>query len=177
MTFTPTSIEGLRLIDMDRHVDERGWFARTWCGDELLDHGISPALSQCSSSFNAKRGTLRGMHYQNAPFEEAKIVRCTRGAIMDVALDLRIGSPTYRKWLSFELSADNGRALFIPKGCAHGFQTLCDDTEVLYMIDVSYVPGVGTGVRWNDPAFGIQWPLADEAILSERDATYPDFMA
>lgn len=140
---------------------------------------MNPAIAQCSTSFNRCAGTLRGMHYQAEPHAEAKLVRCTRGAIYDVALDLRPRSSTYRHWHGEELSADNGRALFIPEGCAHGFQTLDDDTEILYLISTPYEASAGRGVRWDDPAFGIVWPDPGYTgrILSDRDATYPDYTA
>lgn len=175
MKFTSTKIDGVWVLDLERHHDVRGWFARTWCADALRAHGLQASVIQCSSSFNARKGTLRGMHYQSAPHQEAKIVRCTRGAAVDVALDLRPESPTFCQWISTEITADNGCALYIPKGCAHGFQTLEDETEIFYMIDTPYAAGSARGARWNDPAFGIVWPLPDSAILSPRDANYPDF--
>jgi dTDP-4-dehydrorhamnose 3,5-epimerase len=173
MKFVPTKIEGVWIIEMERHHDERGWFARTWCKDEFSAQGIGEDFVQCSSSFNLRRGTLRGMHYQAAPHEEAKVVRCIRGAIYDVALDLREGSPTFRQWTALELTADNGLALYIPKGCAHGFQTLADNTEVFYQISTPWHPDSGRGVRWNDPAFRIEWPVEASLIQSERDRNYP----
>lgn len=174
MKFTETKIPGVWVIEMQRHQDERGWFARTWCASELQSHGLEHKLSQCSTSFNVRRGTLRGMHYQSAPYEEEKIIRCTRGSAFDVALDLRPSSPTYLKWTALELSAENGRALYIPKGCAHGFQTLEDSTEIFYSISIPYQPGNSSGVRWDDPLIHIDWPLPNEAILHPRDAEYPD---
>src|SRR5262245_41232115 len=132
MKFTTTIIAGVHVVEMERHTDDRGWFSRTWCRDELARHGLNPALRQCSASFNHRRGTRRGMHYQIAPFEEAKLVRCTRGACYDVALDLRPASTTFRQWFAVELSEETGRALYIPEGCAHGFQTLVENTEVFY---------------------------------------------
>ncbi|MBK8092703.1 MAG: dTDP-4-dehydrorhamnose 3,5-epimerase [Verrucomicrobiaceae bacterium] len=175
MNFLPTQIEGVWIVEMERRQDERGWFARTWCKDELKAHGLDPALAQCSSSFNHKRGTLRGMHYQAAPNEEVKLVRCTRGAVFDVVLDLRPDSQSFKHWHSVELSADNGRAIYIPKGCAHGYQTLMPDTELHYIISNRYIPESGRGLRWDDPTFGILWPMPDQAILSRRDASYPYF--
>ncbi len=174
MKFTPTKIEGVWIVEMERHLDERGWFARTWCAEELKTHGLDPCVAQCSASFNKQRGTLRGMHFQAAPHEEAKVVRCTRGTIYDVAVDLRPGSPTYLSWIAAELSEENGRSLYIPKGCAHGFQTLEDDTEILYMISCPYAPGHGRGARWNDPLLNIAWPLPESAVINQRDLTYPD---
>lgn len=175
MKFTPTKIDGVWIIEMERHADQRGWFTRTWCAEEFRAHGLEAGLDQCSSSFNLRRGTLRGMHYQAAPHEEAKVVRCTRGSVYDVALDLRVESPTFRQWVAAELTPENGRGFYIPKGCAHGFQTLTEDTEVLYMIAGSFHPESARGVRWNDPQFGINWPLSEFAITSPRDAQYPDF--
>lgn len=174
MKFTTTPIAGVWLVEMERSEDDRGWFARSWCAGEFVAHGLSTAFSQSSTSFNRRRGTLRGMHYQVAPHAEAKLVRCTRGAMYDVALDLRPSSPTFCKWFAAELTADNGRALYIPEGCAHGFQTLADDTEVLYQIAGEYHPASGRGVRWDDAAFGIQWPLLEPQI-SDRDQNYVDF--
>lgn len=173
MKFVPTKVEGVWIVEMERHHDERGWFARACCMEEFSAQGLDAGFVQCSSSFNLRRGTLRGMHYQSAPHEEAKLVRCIRGAIYDVALDLRAGSPTFRQWVAVELTADNGRALYIPKGCAHGFQTLADNTEVFYQISTPFHPGCARGVRWNDPAFGIEWPAEPSLIQSERDRNYP----
>ncbi len=174
MKFTTTPIAGAWLVEMERSEDDRGWFARSWCAGEFVAHGLNAAFSQSSTSFNRRRGTLRGMHYQVAPHAEAKLVRCTRGAMYDVALDLRPSSPTFCKWFAAELTADNGRSLYIPEGCAHGFQTLADDTEVLYQIAGEYHPASGRGVRWDDAAFGIQWPLL-EPLISDRDQNYVDF--
>ena len=173
MKFTPTKIAGVWLIEMERHEDERGWFARSWCAEEFAARGLNSQLAQCSVSFNKKKGTLRGMHWQAAPHAEAKLVRCTRGAIYDVALDLRTDSPTFRHWFAAELTADNGRALYIPEGCAHGFQTLADDSEVFYQISEGHHPEFSGGARWDDPAFCIRWPLADMSILSQYDAAIP----
>jgi dTDP-4-dehydrorhamnose 3,5-epimerase len=174
--FSPTVLAGAYVIDIEPVPDERGFFARSWCHEEFSRHGLNPDLAQCSISFSKKRGTLRGMHYQAAPHEETKVVRCTRGVIHDVILDLRPRSHTFRKWLAVELSADNHRMLYIPAGFAHGFQSLTDDTEVFYQISAPYHPASARGVRWDDPAFGIQWPAA-ERIISDRDRHYPDFLA
>lgn len=176
MKFTPTDLAGVWIIDPERHEDDRGWFARTWCAEEFKARGLDRHLAQCSASFNHRRGTLRGMHYQIAPHEEAKLVRCTRGAIFDVALDLRPGSPTFKRWAGVELTAENGRALHVPEGCAHGFQTLVDHTEVCYQIAGNWHPESARCVRWNDPVFGIDWPLVKEVFLSPRDAAVPDFV-
>jgi dTDP-4-dehydrorhamnose 3,5-epimerase len=175
MKFVATPLPGVWLVDLDRHVDERGFFARTWCAQEFEAHALNPRLAQCSLSFNARRGTLRGMHYQVAPHAEAKLVRCTRGAIYDVVLDLRPESPAYRRWFAAELEAGAGRALYIPEGCAHGFQTLVDETDVLYQISESYRPECARAVRWDDPAFQIVWPDVPHRVMSDRDRTLPDF--
>lgn len=154
--------------------DERGYFARTFCEAEFAAHGLSGRFEQSSLSRNLLAGTLRGMHYQAAPHAEAKFVRCVRGALLDVVVDIRPGSPTCGKWLAEKLTADGGAGLYIDPGLAHGFQTLVDDTDMLYQITPAFRPGFGAGVRWNDPAFGIDWPLPNP-ILSDRDAAYPDW--
>lgn len=177
MIFTATPIPGVCVVDLERREDPRGWFARSWCVDEFASRGLVFQPVQANLSFNETRGTLRGMHYQAAPHAESKLVRCSRGCFWDVALDLRPESPAYKTWFGIELSALNGRGLFIPEGCAHGFQTLEDDTEVSYLMGAKYQPDAARGLRWNDPAFGIQWPLAADAVLSPRDASYPDFVA
>jgi dTDP-4-dehydrorhamnose 3,5-epimerase len=173
MRFTQTAIDGVVIVDLDVVGDERGSFARLHCPEEFAAAGHPFSPLQTSLSRNLKTGTLRGLHYEAAPHEEAKLVRAVRGRIFDVAVDLRADSPTYRRWTGTELSAENGRALLIGKGLAHGFITLEDDTDVLYQIDRIFVPGHGRGARWNDPAFGIEWP-AEPLVISERDATYPD---
>lgn len=174
MKLSPTALAGACMIDIEPVPDERGFFARSWCREEFVRHGLNPDLAQCSISFNKKRGTLRGMHYQAKPHEETKVVRCTRGAIYDVIVDLRPESPTFRKWIAVELSADNRRMLYVPPGFAHGFQSLVDGTEVFYQISTFYRPESARGVRWNDPAFGIEWPVT-ERIISDKDRQYPDF--
>ncbi|WP_332773718.1 dTDP-4-dehydrorhamnose 3,5-epimerase [Phenylobacterium sp.] len=173
MRFSATGIEGVVIVDLDPVSDERGSFARLHCPEEFAAAGYPFTPLQTSLSRNLKAATLRGLHYQAAPHDEAKLVRVTRGAIFDVAVDLRPGSPTFRQWTGTELSVENGRALLIGRGLAHGFVTLEDDTDVLYQIDRIFEPGHGRGARWDDPAFGIQWPLTPR-IMSERDATYPD---
>jgi dTDP-4-dehydrorhamnose 3,5-epimerase len=167
-------LSGAFRVDMDRLEDDRGFFARSWCSREAEAHGLNPRIVQCNVSFNRRRGTLRGMHFQIAPHEEAKLVRCIRGALVDVIVDLRPESATFKKWEAFELTDDNRSAIYIPEGFAHGFQTLSDDTEVLYQMSEFYSPACARGVRWNDPAFGIAWPLANP-IVSSKDASYPDF--
>jgi dTDP-4-dehydrorhamnose 3,5-epimerase len=171
LILTETPLAGAFLMDIERHEDERGFFARTFCGDELRTRGLEPDVAQCSVSYNVARGTLRGLHYQDPPHEEVKIVRCTRGAIWDVIVDLRRHSTTYRRWTGIDLTADNRRALYIPRGLAHGFITLCDDAEVFYMMGNPYVAGAARGIRWDDPAFAIDWPIAP-AVMSDRDRTY-----
>jgi dTDP-4-dehydrorhamnose 3,5-epimerase len=173
--FTETDVAGVYLIDLEPIADERGFFARTWCERELAAHGLDTRIAQCNTSFNAKKGTLRGLHYQVAPFEEVKIVRCISGAIGDVVVDLRAGSPTYLRHAAITLTADNRRMLYIPTGVAHGFQTLADDTEVSYQMSEVYSPEHARGVRWDDPVFGISWPEA-ERIVNERDRSYPDYL-
>ncbi len=174
MIFEAGAIPGTFLVRPEPLDDERGLFARVWCRGEFAAKGLAAELGQCSLSFNPKRGTLRGLHYQASPLEEAKLVRCTRGAIFDVAVDLRPDSRTFRHWISAELTEENRAALYVPPGCAHGFMSLRDDTEVLYMISREHSPEHARGVRWDDPAFGITWPRK-WAVLSARDAGYPDF--
>jgi dTDP-4-dehydrorhamnose 3,5-epimerase len=174
MNFIETGLPGAWLIQPEPVEDERGFFARTYSHAEFAERGLETHWTQCSLSYNAKAATLRGMHYQAHPYEEAKLVRCSRGALYDVLLDLRTGSPTYRRWYAVELTAKNHRLLYVPKGFAHGFMTLADETEVSYQISAAYHPASVRGVRWNDPAFGIQWPC--QAItLSLKDRSYPDF--
>jgi dTDP-4-dehydrorhamnose 3,5-epimerase len=172
-----TPIPGAYLIEYEPFTDERGWFARTFDRDELARLGLDPAVAQCSTSFNARAGTLRGMHWQEQPHGEVKHVRCTRGAIFDVMVDMRPDSPAYCRWYGAELTPDNGRALYIPVDVAHGFQTLADASEVSYQMSHEYVPDAARGVRFDDPAFGIEWPEppGGERHMSERDRTYPDF--
>jgi dTDP-4-dehydrorhamnose 3,5-epimerase len=172
--FTPTPLGGAFVIEPQRLEDPRGFFARTWCAREFQAHGLETRVAQCSVSFNKKKGTLRGMHYQVAPAAETKIVRCTRGSIYDVVIDLRPSSPTFTRHLAVVLTAGNGKMLYIPPGFAHGFQTLEDDTEVFYQMSEFYAPEHAHGVRWDDPAFGIRWP-DDERTIIDRDRTYPDF--
>jgi dTDP-4-dehydrorhamnose 3,5-epimerase len=174
LIFQPSPLAGAFVVELERREDERGFFARSFCQDEFAKHGLNPRLVQCNVSFNTRRGTLRGMHYQAKPHEEAKVVRCTQGAVFDVMVDLRPKSATFKRWQGVELSAANRRALYIPEGFAHGFQTLTDDAELLYLMSEFYHPECARGVRWDDPAFGIEWPLKDPH-MSERDRTYPLF--
>lgn len=172
MIYHYTQISDVFLIESDRHVDKRGWFARTFCAEEFADLNLTETFSQCGASYNAKRGTLRGLHYQADPYPEAKLVRCVRGALFDVAVDIRPDSPTFGRWTAAELTSDNGRMLYIPEGCAHGFQTLAGETEIVYQISVSYRPELSRGIRWDDADIGIDWPVTD-AILSDRDRDLP----
>lgn len=174
MIFSAARIAGAWLIDIEQLGDERGFFARTWCQRELTAHGLDAGIAQESISWNRHKGTTRGLHFQRPPHDEVKIVRCTRGAIFDVIIDIRPDSPTFRHWQGVELSADNRRAFYVPKGCAHGFQTLADETEVAYVISAFYAPEAAAGYRYNDPAFGISWPLP-VTIISENDLRWPDF--
>lgn len=175
MIFKQTKLKGAYLIEMEALEDSRGFFARTFCREEFEKHGLTPQVAQCNLSFNRKRGTLRGIHYQVAPHEEAKLVICLAGSIYDVIVDLRADSPTYGEWIALELSArDHCRMLYIPQGFAHGFQTLEDDSEVFYQISEFYAPEYARGIRWNDPTLRIQWP-EPHPILSKRDMSHPDF--
>jgi dTDP-4-dehydrorhamnose 3,5-epimerase len=174
MVFIETSLKDVYIIDLHRLEDFRGFFGRSWCRREFEEQGLNPKLVQCNISFNKKRGTLRGMHYQLAPHEETKLVRCTMGAIYDVALDLRSDSPTFKNWLAIELTAENRRALYIPEGFAHGFQTLADNTEVFYQMSEFHYPEAARGVRWNDPTFDIHWPI-ETFVISEKDNNYPNW--
>jgi dTDP-4-dehydrorhamnose 3,5-epimerase len=177
MIFRATPLSGAFLIDLSKFEDERGFFAHTWSASEFARHGLESRMVECSVSWNTKRGTLRGMHYQAAPHGQAKLVRCTKGSIFDVIVDLRRASPTFQQWIGVELTAVNRRMLYIPDGFAHGFQTLEDETEVFYQMSSPYVPASGRGVRWNDPAFGIAWPQPDGPIINQRDNNYPDLVA
>ena len=175
MIFVPTALPGAFLIEPERQEDSRGFFARTWCAREFQAHGFNTRLAQCSVSFNKRKGTLRGMHYQAAPHQEAKLVRCTRGSIHDVIIDLRPTSPAYKQHVAAKLTDENRTMLYIPEGFAHGFQTLADDTEVFYQMSEFYSPDHARGVRWNDPVFAVAWP-PDDRIILDRDQSYPDFV-
>jgi dTDP-4-dehydrorhamnose 3,5-epimerase len=172
--FRQTKVNGAFAIELERRVDDRGTFARVWCARELEAHGLCARLAQCSVSTNARRNTLRGMHYSVPPHAEAKVVRCVRGAVYDVLLDLRADSPSYLSWFAETLTADNGLALYVPEGVAHGFQTLEDGSDVLYQMSEFYDPACARGVRWDDPAFAIEWPPG-ERVMSDRDRNYPGF--
>ncbi len=174
MRFSETPLGGVWLLEPERLGDERGFFARTFCAGEFAAHGLATNLLQCSISYNAKRGTLRGIHWQAEPHGEDKLVRCTMGAVFDVAVDLRRPSPTFKHWFAVELDAQNRKQLYLPRGVAHGFQTLSDDTELFYQMSQPYHAELSRGARYNDPAFKIDWPLPPE-LLSERDGAFPDF--
>ncbi|HKV35400.1 MAG TPA: dTDP-4-dehydrorhamnose 3,5-epimerase [Pyrinomonadaceae bacterium] len=173
--FNETKLKGAFVIEPEKFEDLRGFFARSFSRQEFSDHGLSGDLVEAGISFNLRKHTVRGMHFQTAPNEQAKLVRCTRGAIFDVLIDLRDGSPTYKQWFAQELTAQNRLMLYIPEGCAHGFQTLEDETEVFYHLSHGYAPVSERGVRWNDPAFAIEWPVTDGVIMNDRDRNYPDF--
>lgn len=175
MIFTETKLKGAFLVGLERVEDERGHFARSWSAREFEARGLNSSLVECNVSFNRRAGTLRGMHYQAEPHAQVKLVRCPRGAVYDVILDLRPGSPTFKEWVGVELSAENGVMLYVPGGFAHGFQTLADDTEVCYQMSSYFAPESARGVRWDDPAFRIKWPEAGERIINARDREYPDF--
>jgi dTDP-4-dehydrorhamnose 3,5-epimerase len=174
MTFHETKIPGVFEINLERKSDERGFFARSWCQKEFEDRGLNSKIVQCSVSFNARKGTLRGVHYQAVPYAETKIVRCTRGGIYDVVVDLRPQSPTFKHWIAVVLTETKRNMVYVPEGCAHGFLTLEDETEVLYQMSEVYNSESARGIRWDDPAFRIVWPARVE-VISERDRTYSDF--
>lgn len=174
MTFSETKLPGAFEVQLERKPDERGFLARTWCQEEFQQHGLNPKLVQCSVSFNARKGTLRGLHYQAAPFPEAKLVRCITGAIYDVVVDLRPDSPTFKDWIAVVLTGADRNMLYVPEGCGHGFLTLEDETEVFYQMSEFFYPELARGVRWNDPSFQIDWP-GEVAVISDRDRMYPNF--
>ncbi len=177
MIFHPTKLAGAFIVELDPREDERGFFARSFCQDEFAAHGLNPHVAQCNVSFSRLAGTLRGMHFQNAPHAEAKLVRCVTGAAFDAIVDLRPGSPTFAQWIGVELTAENRRAVYAPAGFAHGAQTLSDSTELFYQMSAPYHAASASGVRWDDPAFGIEWPQppATGRVIAERDLAWPDF--
>lgn len=177
MKFTETKLKGAYIIEPELITDERGFFARSWCQKEFTERGLNPNLVQCNISFNLKKGTLRGMHYQAKPYEEAKLVRCTMGAIYDVIIDIRSDSPTFKQWVAVELTAENHKMLYIPEGMAHGFQTLVEKTEVFYQMSEFYYPDSAQGIRWDDPVFGIEWKKQQNLIISDKDLRYPLFIS
>jgi dTDP-4-dehydrorhamnose 3,5-epimerase len=172
--FTETRLAGAFTIDVGPHEDERGFFARIWDGDEFAARGLDARVSQASIAYNHVAGTLRGLHFQVPPFAETKLVRCTRGAIWDVVVDLRPGSSTFLDWIAVDLTADNRRTLYVPAEFAHGYQTLTDGSEVWYQMSVPYAPDAARGLRWNDPKLGIEWPGVERRVISERDLAWPD---
>lgn len=176
MIFTETKLKGAFIVDLEPFDDERGFFARAWCKREFREHGLSSDVKQVNLSYNIRKGTLRGMHYQIEPYGEAKMVRAVRGAIYDVIIDLRPDSPTYQEWIGVELSMKSHRLLYVPENFGHGFQTLTDDAEVLYQVSQFYTPGAERGIRYNDPTFAIEWPL-DVTAISEKDQNWADFRA
>jgi dTDP-4-dehydrorhamnose 3,5-epimerase len=175
MIFTETELPGAYVIDLEPIEDSRGFFARAWSDQEFTERGLETRIAQCSVSHNKRKGTLRGMHFQRSPYEEVKLVRCARGAMYDVIVDLRPDSRTFEKWIGAELTQNNMRLLYVPRGFAHGFQTLADETEVFYMISEPYAPEAAGGVRWDDPAFGIVWPFDRPTEISDKDRNWPDF--
>ena len=177
MKFTETNLKGAFVIEQELNTDDRGFFARVWCQNELKAHGLNPNLAQSSIALSNKKWTLRGMHYQLPPHEEAKLVLCTKGAVYDAIVDLRPDSPTYKKWFGIEITEKTRKMIYIPEGFAHGYQTLEDNTEVLYFISQFYSPKSYTGIRWNDPVFGVKWPNMNESEIniSEKDKNFPDF--
>lgn len=175
IVFKETRLKGAFIIEPEKFEDERGFFARSFSDQEFAAYGIDPQVIECNISFNKKKHTIRGMHFQSAPYAQAKLVRCTQGAIYDVIIDLRPDSATFKQWLGEELSAANRLMLYVPEGFAHGFQTLEDNTEVFYQVSAYYAPASAGGLRWDDPAFEIHWPVKENVIVNERDRTYPEF--
>ncbi|SHF43000.1 dTDP-4-dehydrorhamnose 3,5-epimerase [Mariniphaga anaerophila] len=174
MIFEETKLKGAYIIKIEKLEDERGFFGRSWCAKEMKKHGLNAGISQANVSFNKLKGTLRGMHFQKAPHQEAKLVRCSRGSIFDVIIDLRKNSPTFKQWIGVELTQDNYKMLYVPEDFAHGFITLEDNCEISYQMSEFYVPGAGETIRWNDPLFNIQWPLTP-TVMSEKDKSQSDF--
>jgi len=176
MTFSETSIAGAWLVGLEPRSDERGFFARVWCEEAFAAHGLTTRFVQCNDGYSRRAGTLRGLHYQADPHGEVKFVRCIRGAVFDVIVDLREDSPSYLQWFGLELSADSRQMLYVPSGCAHGYQTLLDDSEVLYPVSAPYTPAAERGVRWNDPLFAIRWPEVSERHVSAKDEAWADYV-
>lgn len=175
MIFKETDLKGAYIVDLETNIDERGYFARAWCKKEFSQLGLETNIVQCNLSYNNKKGTLRGMHYQSEPYGETKFVRCVKGALYDVIIDVRKESETYGKWIGVELSEKNGRGLYIPVGFAHGFQTLEDDTLMMYQVSEFYTPGYEKGIRWDDSFFNIKWPEEEQRIISEKDRNWKNF--
>lgn len=175
MVFKETSLKDVFIIELEKVSDNRGFFSRAWCQKEFQTHGLNSNIAQCNLSFNARKGTLRGIHYQIVPYEEVKIIRCIAGEIYDVIVDLRPKSPTYLKWLAFELSSKNRKALYVPENFAHGYLTMVDNTEVFYQVSQFYSPGAESGIRWDDSLIDIKWPKIENLTISEKDKNWPDF--
>ena len=176
MLFIETKIKGAFVVELEKYSDDRGFFSRAWCQKEFKEQGINSRFVQANIGFSKNSGTIRGIHYQIAPFEEAKLVRCIRGAIFDVVLDLRPELPSFKQWFGIELSDENRKMLYVPEGCAHGYQTLVDNTEVFYQVSQVYSPESERGIRWNDPEFDIEWPIDEDLVISEKDQNWLDFM-
>ncbi|GKU76794.1 dTDP-4-dehydrorhamnose 3,5-epimerase [Paenibacillus sp. L3-i20] len=177
MKFIETNLKGCFIVELEPIMDERGYFARSWCSEEFAAYGLQTSFVQSNISYNERKGTLRGMHYQAYPHEESKLVRCTRGAIYDVVIDLRVDSPTHKEWFGLELTENNGTMLYIPQGLAHGFQTLSHHTEVSYQMGHFFHPASSRGIRWDDPLFNIQWPYEESRIISDKDLGYGRYEA
>lgn len=175
MIFSQTAVKDAFIIELEKRSDERGFFARSWCKNEFHVKGLNTNLVQSNIAFNKHKGTLRGLHYQISPYEETKLIRCTKGSIYDVIVDLRVSSPSYMKWIGVELTDDNYRMLYVPEGFAHGYQTLEDNSEVTYQVTQFYTPDAERGIRWNDPSFNISWLITAEMIISEKDQSWPDY--
>ena len=175
MIFKKTAVKDAFIIELEKICDDRGFFARVWCKNEFEAHGLNTRLVQANVASNKKRGVIRGLHYQISPYEESKLIRCTKGAIYDVIIDLRKDSPTYKQWIGVELSADNYRMLYVPEGFAHGYQTLQDNTEVTYQVSQFYTPDSERGIRWDDPTFNIKWPETEKQIMTEKDQSWLDY--
>ena len=176
MLFIETKLKGAFVVELEKYSDDRGFFSRAWCQKEFKEQGINSRFVQANIGFSKNSGTIRGIHYQIAPFEEAKLVRCIRGAIFDVVLDLRPELPSFKQWFGVELSDENRKMLYVPEGCAHGYQTLVDNTEVFYQVSQVYSAESERGIRWNDPEFDIEWPIDEDLVISEKDQNWPDFM-
>jgi dTDP-4-dehydrorhamnose 3,5-epimerase len=175
--FVPTEVEGCRIVELEPFTDERGYFARAWCADEMAQAGVDGHIAQINMSQSNQSGMIRGLHWRPDPYPEAKFVRCIAGRVFDVCVDVRPGSPTYLRWTGVELSPDNRLAMAVPAGCAHAYQALEDNSEVIYTASAPFEPGVEIGARWDDPSFGIEWPITDGVIVSEKDLSWPDFMS
>ena len=175
LLFTHGSVQGAFVINLERRLDDRGYFSRLWCVDELQSEGLLGRIAQINTGVSWRKGTLRGMHFQTAPHQEVKVVRCVRGAVFDVVVDLRPDSSTYRGWMGVELTAENSKLMYVPEGCAHGYQTLADDTELIYLTSTPYAQGSANGVRFDDPTFAIEWP-APVTVISHQDRTWPDYI-